>query len=84
MPFPPPGDLPNPGIEPRSPAWAGRFFTADPPGKPRIGVAEGKKKKERKTEKEKKKKKEKEKKMITNKREIRLKLKRKGILLLPK
>ena len=28
--FPPPGDLPNPGIEPasfRSPALAGRFFT---------------------------------------------------------
>jgi len=45
LPFPPPGDLPNPGIEPRSPAWAGRFFTADPPGKPRIGVAEGEKKK---------------------------------------
>ena len=33
-PFPPPGDLPNPGIEPTSPAWAGGFFTAEPPGKP--------------------------------------------------
>ena len=21
LPFPPPGDLPNPGIEPKSPAW---------------------------------------------------------------
>ena len=30
----PPRDLPNPGIEPTSPAWAGRFFTAEPPGKP--------------------------------------------------
>ena len=25
----------NPGIEPRSPAVAGRFFTTEPPGKPR-------------------------------------------------
>ena len=31
LPYPPPGDLPNPGIEPASlmsPALAGRFFTA--------------------------------------------------------
>ena len=34
MPFPSPGDLPISGIEPASPALAGRFFTADPPGKP--------------------------------------------------
>ena len=27
LPFPSPRDLPNPGIEPRSPALAGRFFT---------------------------------------------------------
>ena len=27
-------DLPNPGIEPESPALAGRFFTAEPLGKP--------------------------------------------------
>ena len=27
LPFPLPGDLPNPGIEPGSPALAGRFFT---------------------------------------------------------
>ena len=27
LPFPPPGDLPDPGIEPMSPALAGRFFT---------------------------------------------------------
>ena len=31
LPFPPPGDLPNPGIEPVSPALAGRFFTAELP-----------------------------------------------------
>ena len=36
-PCPPPGDLPNPGIEPAtlmSPALAGGFFTTEPPGKP--------------------------------------------------
>ena len=27
LPFPPPGDLPNPGIKPRSSHFAGRFFT---------------------------------------------------------
>ena len=35
--FPPPGDLTNPGTEPkslRSPALAGRFFTTEPWGKP--------------------------------------------------
>ena len=32
--FPSPRDLPDPGIEPPSPASAGRFFTAEPPGKP--------------------------------------------------
>jgi len=32
--FPSPGDLPNPGIKPTSPAWAGGFFTLVPPGKP--------------------------------------------------
>ena len=35
LPFPPPGDLPNPGIEPASPALAGRFFTTGPLGKPK-------------------------------------------------
>ena len=34
VPFPPPGDLPSPGIEPTSPSLAGRFFTTVPPGKP--------------------------------------------------
>ena len=31
LPFPPPGDLPHPGIEPVSPALIGRFFTTEPP-----------------------------------------------------
>ena len=34
LPFPPPKDLPNPGLEPAYPALAGRFFTEVPPGKP--------------------------------------------------
>ena len=34
VPLPSPGDLLNPGIEPASLALAGRFFTAEPPGKP--------------------------------------------------
>jgi len=31
LPFPSPGDLPDPGIEPVSPALAGGFFTTEPP-----------------------------------------------------
>ena len=34
LPFPPPEDLPDPGIEPGSPASASGFFTIKPPGKP--------------------------------------------------
>ena len=34
LPFPPPGDLPDPGIEFVSLALAGGFFTTEPPGKP--------------------------------------------------
>ena len=34
LPSPSPGDLPNPGIEPRSPALQADFFTAEPSGKP--------------------------------------------------
>ena len=37
LPFPPPGDLPDPGMEPVSPvspALAGGFFTTELPGKP--------------------------------------------------
>jgi len=33
LPFLSPGDLPDPGIEPESPALAGRFFTTEPPKK---------------------------------------------------
>ena len=29
-----PGDLPNPGIEPRSPIWQADSLPAEPPGKP--------------------------------------------------
>ena len=39
--FPPPGDLPNPGIKPVSPAslvLSGRFFTTALAGKPRIAL----------------------------------------------
>ena len=36
LPFPPPGNLPNPGIEPASSALAGRVFTAEPPQKPNV------------------------------------------------
>ena len=34
LPFPLPGSLPDPEIEPASPALAGGFFTTEPPGKP--------------------------------------------------
>ena len=34
LPFPSPGDLPEPGVEPASSALAGRFFTVEAPGKP--------------------------------------------------
>ena len=33
--FPSPGDLPNPGIKPRSPALQADSLPAEPPGKPR-------------------------------------------------
>jgi len=35
LPFPSPGHFPHPGLEPSPPALADRFFTAEPPGKPR-------------------------------------------------
>ena len=35
LPCPPPGDLPNPGIEPRSPALQADSLPAEPPGKPK-------------------------------------------------
>ena len=34
-PFPSPGDLPNPGTEPRSPAVQADSLPAEPPGKPK-------------------------------------------------
>ena len=33
LPFPSPGDLPDPGIEPRSPALEADALTSEPPGK---------------------------------------------------
>ena len=41
LPFPSPGDFPNKGIKPTSPvspAWAGGFFTTEPPGKPQSNI----------------------------------------------
>ena len=38
LPFLSPGDLPNTGIEPESPALAGRFFTTEPPEKSYLSV----------------------------------------------
>ena len=34
LPCPPPGDLPNPGITPRSPTMQADSFLSEPPGKP--------------------------------------------------
>ena len=42
LPFPPPGNLPYPGMEPPFPAVAGRFFTTELPGKSYIHVNCGK------------------------------------------
>ena len=39
LPFPPPGDLLDPGIEPMSPALADRFFITEPPGSPPLGYS---------------------------------------------
>ena len=42
LPFPPPGDPPNPGIKLMSlvsPSLAGGFFTTEPPGKPDVSSA---------------------------------------------
>ena len=33
VPFPSPGDLPDPGIKPWSPAFQADTFTSEPPGK---------------------------------------------------
>ena len=37
LPFPSPGNLPDPGIEPRSPALQADALTSEPPGKYRGG-----------------------------------------------
>ena len=39
LPCPPPGDLPDPGMEPGCPALAGGFFTTEPPGSPDADVS---------------------------------------------
>ena len=36
LPCPPPGDLPNPGIKPRSPMWQADSLPTEPPEKPKI------------------------------------------------
>ena len=36
-----PGNLPDPAIEPTSPALAGGFFTTEPPAKPALGIVPG-------------------------------------------
>ena len=41
LPFLSPGDLPDPGIKPLSPALAGKFFTPEPPGKPQSSILDG-------------------------------------------
>ena len=38
LPFPSPGDLPNPGIEPGSPSLEADALTSEPPGKPNDSV----------------------------------------------
>ena len=39
LPFPSPGDLPDPGIEPESPAFQADALTSEPPGKPSHGFS---------------------------------------------
>ena len=38
LPFPSPGDLPKPGIEPRSPTLQADALTSEPPGKPKTPI----------------------------------------------
>ena len=38
LPFPSSGDLPDPGIEPGSPAWQADALPSEPPGKLVIGM----------------------------------------------
>ena len=41
LPFPSPGYLPNPGIEPRSPTLHADALTSEPPGKPIVNIVYG-------------------------------------------
>ena len=41
LPFPSPGDLPNPGIEPGSPALEADALPSEPPGKSKQEMGEG-------------------------------------------
>ena len=41
LPFPSPGDLPDPGIEPGSPALEAGTLTSEPPGKPTVSLELG-------------------------------------------
>ena len=38
LPFPSPGDFPNPGIEPRSPVLQSDALTCEPPGNPNLAA----------------------------------------------
>jgi len=42
LPCPPPGDPPNPGIEPRSPILQVNSLPSEPPGKPKRDLVENK------------------------------------------
>ena len=39
LPFPSPGDFPDPGVKPTSPALTGRFFTTESLGKPKYTLS---------------------------------------------
>ena len=43
LPFPSPEDLPDPGIEPRSPELQGDSLPTEPPGKPRGNIPQNQK-----------------------------------------
>ena len=47
LPFPSPGDLPDPWIEPRSPALQADALPSEPPGKPHMLCSTAKKKKKK-------------------------------------
>ena len=40
LPFPSPGDFPNPGIKPVSPVLKADFLLSEPPGKPPLSIME--------------------------------------------